>query len=653
MHDAAIEGAVPKRAFGRTLADFLIEGATTLHSLHPAEEKLLTCTSRGELCDIAESVPEAANDENRVRSGFLRFLLLGGDDDTPVHEKGVQLNGAFIEGDIDLESAPDARPLRLLRCRIDGRLIGRNARLGMLILGGCHIHGVDCDNVKVAGNVELKDGFTAAGEVSFASAEIVGQLHCEKGIFKNAGGVALDCHYAEIALKVSLTNGFMAEGEVSFSGAAIDADFECTEGTFKNAGGVALRCEDAKITIDVILKHGFIAEGEVNFSGAEITGQFNCEKGTFKNADGVALRCDNVTVAEDVNLSNGFTADGEVRFSGANIRGDFSCTGGSFKNARAVPPDDALSLFGAKIKGTLRIGPGPPNNQQVTIEGSLNLQGARVARFVDDPKSWPTKGTPPRHIHLDGFTYKRLFEGAPTAASIRKKWLLRQSASHLRQSFRTQPFEQLVRVLRDMGQDAEARRIAMFKESLLRSVRFEQASLWYRPFVWLMGWAWGLSCGYGYRPHRLFVTLLVLWLSCAQLYNLAAEKGVFAPADAQFLSNETLARACYANWPNCKSSLCRQEIESKPAVTTCEAVADFLVFNAFTYSAEVILPVVDFKQRSTWTPMLKAFDAEPLAGSVIHFPRWTVRAATWAETVLGALGVILIGAILSGLIKRN
>jgi len=148
----------PKRAFGRRLADFIIEGATTPHRLHLAEEKLLNCAARGEHCEIAESLPETASDENRLRPGFLRFLLLGGDEDTPVHEKGVQLGGAFIDGDIDLESAPDTGPLHLLHCRINGALIGRNARLGKLIFGGSHIRAMSCFCAKVKGDVQRPPG---------------------------------------------------------------------------------------------------------------------------------------------------------------------------------------------------------------------------------------------------------------------------------------------------------------------------------------------------------------------------------------------------------------------------------------------------------------------------------------------------------------
>ena len=117
----------PKRAFGRSLADFRIEGATTPNGLHPAEERLLDCAARGTECRIASVRPEKATPENTVRGAFLRFLLLGGDEDAPVHEKGAILHGAFVDSDIDLESAEAVRSFRLINCHIAGRLAGSNA----------------------------------------------------------------------------------------------------------------------------------------------------------------------------------------------------------------------------------------------------------------------------------------------------------------------------------------------------------------------------------------------------------------------------------------------------------------------------------------------------------------------------------------------
>lgn len=77
------------RAFGRSLADFA--------PLLPAEEKLRAACARGEPCKLGDTVPDKASEANRVRAEFVRFLLLGEDEETPVHESGVHLEGAWFE----------------------------------------------------------------------------------------------------------------------------------------------------------------------------------------------------------------------------------------------------------------------------------------------------------------------------------------------------------------------------------------------------------------------------------------------------------------------------------------------------------------------------------------------------------------------------
>ena len=146
----------PKRAFGRSLADFRIEGATTPNGLHPAEERLLDCAARGTACSIASVRPEEATPENTVRGAFLRFLLLGGDEDAPVHEKGVIRRAPSSWTTWTWQAPQAARPLKLAWCRVEGKLIGRNAQLGPLILSGSHIRGIDCYGAGVVGDVHLE-----------------------------------------------------------------------------------------------------------------------------------------------------------------------------------------------------------------------------------------------------------------------------------------------------------------------------------------------------------------------------------------------------------------------------------------------------------------------------------------------------------------
>ena len=283
-----------------------------------------------------------------------------------------------------------------------------------------------CDGAKVTGAVFLQEGFEAEGEVRFPDAEIGGALACNGAKLKNAGGTVLVCDSAKVTGAVLLCEGFEAEGEVRFPGAEI-GQLACRGAKLKNAGGMALVCDGAKVTGDVFLVEDFEAEGEVRFPGAEIGGNLECDGAKFKNADGVALNCGGANVTGDVFLRGGFEAEGEVRFTVAEIGADFGCIGGSFKNAKAAPSadkseppfaEDAINLVGATIEGTLWLGPAaPPNHQQVTIEGSINLQGAHAFQLVDDRQSWPVAEIAvasdklPCHIHLDGFTYDRFAGG--------------------------------------------------------------------------------------------------------------------------------------------------------------------------------------------------------------------------------------------------
>ena len=82
-------------------------------------------------------------------------------------------------------------------------------------------------------------------------------------------------------------------------------------------------------------------------------------------------------------------------------------------------------------------------------------------------------------------------------------------------------------------------------------------------------------------------------------------------------------------------------------------VSEIIAFNPFTYSADMLLPAIDLGQRSAWTPMWREIRVEVPYLGPRTLPDGTLRAAAWAKNILGVSGVILIGAILSGVIKRD
>lgn len=174
--------------------------------------------------------------------------------------------------------------------------------------------------------------------------------------------------------------------------------------------------------------------------------------------------------------------------------------------------------------------------RQVTApEGIVDLNGAHVGDLVDDMQSWPPAG----RLTLHGFTYDRI-SGAPTDAPQRLRWLAKGSSWN--GEFFPQPYTQLAKVLRDMGHDAEARKVLAERERLL--YREKSTTHWTLhngnvkegiPMVtthyFTILWSWLLRgiVGYGHAPFRSVIALVLLWAGAAIFAHLAWEEGSFAP----------------------------------------------------------------------------------------------------------------------------
>ena len=79
--------------------------------LRPAEEKLLGAALTGEPCVCVAARPDVPTEDNLVRADFLRFLALGGEERNAVHESGLRVQGAYIDGAVNLTGATKLAPL--------------------------------------------------------------------------------------------------------------------------------------------------------------------------------------------------------------------------------------------------------------------------------------------------------------------------------------------------------------------------------------------------------------------------------------------------------------------------------------------------------------------------------------------------------------
>jgi hypothetical protein len=442
------------KAFGRSLGDF--------QPLKPAEQKLLDACRKGEIALIDTlKRPIGKLESNEIRPGFVRFLLLGGDHETPVHERGVQIVGAWIDGTLELESCKCTSPLYLSECKVNGDFYIVDATIPKIILADVSLNSFDGDRLRTPGSIHFVKGCNASGEIRLPGASIGGDLYCTDGHFESSTGSALDCFGITIGGDVYLNKNFQASGSVNFGGANIG--------------------------------------GDANLSGAKIT----VEKGR-------ALAFDGATIGQDISLISGFHAKGEVSLIGVIVGKDLYFNDATFENSKS----EALCCERITIRGSLFF------RNVKNIVGSVNFTGANVNSIVDDIKSWAL----PTDLQLDGFRYER-FGGGTTTASKRINWLKQQTNSHLDSDFRPQPWEQLIKVLREMGHDEDARAVAIEKQRMLY-VAGKIEGLVPR----LLHNAYGELSSYGYGPLRTVWWIVGAWLLCAFLYWNADQRGILAPS---------------------------------------------------------------------------------------------------------------------------
>ncbi len=649
-----------KKANGRSLSDF--------GNLLPAETVLLEACLKGEFPPMQSGTrPDTQKERteaNRIRVKFLRFLLLGGDEDAPIHEQGVQLRGAWIDGTLDLEGALLPHDVLLENCWIDGNILLVAARTRRMELDGSRIAELSGDGAKIEGDLFLRNGFLAEGKVKLDGAKIAGDLDCKGARFEDSKALAFN--RAEIEGIVFLSNRFEAEGMVTLIAAKIRGDLDCNDGKFKNPDGYALLFEGAKIDGHVFLGEGFSAEGEVNLANAKIGGHFDCRKGTFKktNAKGHAhaLVFDGAEFGACARLNNDFSAIGVVRLHGARIKGDLSCQKGTFIGApmqdlvKQTHPDFshiALSMNRARVTGRFFL------RDFSNVKGNISLAHTHVDVLFDDairPAGYEKEGGQPgdplqdSYFYLDGFTYDRLHTGAPVDWSKRRNWLKSQPPKLLGASeFRPQPWEQISKVLRDMGHLEQARKIAIAKQDHVHEIG---KGIWYtRPFHWL----YGKLAGYGHRPSWLAWWMFWIWLGCGIFYYWGASEALFGPSDPRIFNDQQLAH-CRPDAPEF-SEFQKPDgsLEKKKKFGNWSSCPDlpheYTSFSPLVYSLDLILPVVSLGQVKDWRSLTGGLPTGPSAYR--DHMGLLIRTVTWLENLFGWAASLLMVATLSGLVKKD
>lgn len=345
-------------------------------SLSLSEVFLLTAIQKGELADfitgdpIEDEVEKASEwkDNKILRAEIISWLCNNSDAQSLISNFGIRINGALLDGLLDLSYCYITYPLMFTNSVFTGNLILLNAELFLLHLSGSTVQSIQANGLIVKKNLAFNDGFKATNGVWLLGARVGAGINFQNGKFIKKGGIALAADRIFVEGGVNLNDGFSAFGEIRFNGATINGDMNCKNGSFHNSPGIALNLDGITITNNLFMNDGFYSEGSIWLTDGNIGGSIYCENAKIINKGGYTLIGNRCIVGGSINLGKGFTSEGEINFQFANIGGNFYAVNCSLSN----PGGFALVAEGITVSKNIHLREG-----FVSI-GKVDISSAKI-----------------------------------------------------------------------------------------------------------------------------------------------------------------------------------------------------------------------------------------------------------------------------------
>ncbi len=425
-------------------------------------------------------------------------------------KKGIELKLSKIESLFITDKCKVNNGIILVGAKVDGQLNFKGS-----VFENPLGDAINAQNAIIDGHVffnnSKKNNFIAKGTVNLCQISIRGNLVCTGASMdgsKDNNSIAFAFNMAKIAGSVNMEDGFEAKGEVRFIGAQISGTLYCEGGTFCNPTGRAINAKMITVGGDVFFdkyknesdsnesknkNNSFNAQGEVKLSGAQIAGQLRCCDATFKEAE----RSEEFEYGDPVAalLAKGIKINGPLFMNNISVEG-------------------LIDLTDAKINGRFEL-----TNIKKACSFSLILKSAYAIEFKDDGFDWRTKGK----LDLQDFTYDILSEPDLKEKSKIKETInnrLKRGFFPEESEFSHQPYLQMAKVMEKSGSERGAKhlRIRMNDKKRKSNITFlRKAWLFflkylmgygYKPFrviywavaIWLIG---ALLFSYGYNNDQI------------------------------------------------------------------------------------------------------------------------------------------------------
>jgi hypothetical protein len=407
----------------------------------------------------------------------------------------------------------------------------------------------------------------------------------------------IDLSYADVTRPLTLIRCAIPDG-IDLSNASL-ADIE-----LRSSVAGPITADFANIKGDLALHFGHY--GALSLFRATIGGDFDCSGADFTGS-GVAapISAQESSIGGDASFVQNFSIDGTLYFRLARIGRSLS-----FNHARFVgSAENGLDAQRATITG-----PFYWVDITLTPQTKLDLENVSIGSLFDNRGSWPAAG----NLDIDGFTYSDFGNDSPADADERLQWLALQAPG-----YRPQPYMQLANTLKQGGRGEGEIEVLIAQRIALR----QSGHLSFASRVWnllLEG-----TIAYGYRPMRALWWIAGFVLVGALLFGWGYHIGVMTPSESD--AYEVFVR------------------EGRPPV-------HYTHFNAFVYSLENFLPVVDLHLGNQWHPNVRervvvdSSTGEWRTASAMRAGK-LLRWYLWFHILAGWILTPLLFAGLSGLIR--
>ncbi|MFF3287552.1 oxidoreductase [Streptomyces sp. NPDC003023] len=453
--------------------------------LSPSELRMWNAFRNGSTHDLSDTDP-LLNDpfsarpwgpERSVRASIVARLLLNGPAARPGRVSALKLRGAQITGTLKLAGGNIAPYVELNGCRFENELLMPEAHFATVRMVSCAIPRIEAARLRTEGDLHLPrcrvDSGIRLTDAQIGTDLLINQIH----VRPDRRGRAITADGLSVAqdLQAELIETY---GEFSLRGAKI---------------GVSLSLRGSRLR----------AAAERRALNAP---QLTVERTLYMTGAWVSVSTGN----QGATPPFGTDPYGNPVTRGSRLQ-PFECHGGvrldDGRFGDAVDLQRARFVLSPREELSLRriATPELRFNAERPEEGRVVLNGAKVVTLIDLAASWPGPGG----LAMGGFVYENLVPYEEFPLSRRLEWVASATPE-----YSPEPYERLATVLRNSGEDADAREVLLAKHRRRRETLPLAGKLW--------GYLQDLTVAYGYRPGRAALWMAVLWAAGAIAFSQVA-----------------------------------------------------------------------------------------------------------------------------------